>query len=307
MNICFIGLGSIAERHIKNLKDMLEDNVSIDVLRSGKGKSVTQNLLSLIDNIYFEDEDLKKQYDAIFITNPTAFHYETLKKYNMLSDAFFVEKPVFLNGKENLAIFQDIKKIYYVACPLRYTKVIQYLKKHVDFSTIHSMRCISSSYLPEWRPGTDYRKSYSAIKDMGGGVSIDLIHEWDFLCYLTGKPDKGYNLISKKSSLELNTDDIAIYIAEYADKTVELHLDYFGRHPIRRIELFGEEDTISADLIAQEISYLKNGKVVNLWENRNDYHKRELACFLKMVNRESDCTHGLNEACEMLRLAKGEI
>ena len=39
MNICFIGLGSIAERHIKNLKDMLEDNVSIDVLRSGKGKS----------------------------------------------------------------------------------------------------------------------------------------------------------------------------------------------------------------------------------------------------------------------------
>ena len=125
MNICFIGLGSIAERHIKNLKDMLEDNVSIDVLRSGKGRSVTQNLLSLIDNIYFEDEDLKKQYDAIFITNPTAFHYETLKKYNMLSDAFFVEKPVFLNGKENLAIFQDIKKIYYVACPLRYTKVIQ--------------------------------------------------------------------------------------------------------------------------------------------------------------------------------------
>ena len=54
MNICFIGLGSIAERHIKNLKDMLEDNVSIDVLRSGKGKSVTQNLLSLIDNIIKE-------------------------------------------------------------------------------------------------------------------------------------------------------------------------------------------------------------------------------------------------------------
>ena len=66
---------------------------------------------------------------------------------------------------------------YYVACPLRYNAVIQYIKDNIDLQDVISVRSISSSYLPDWRPGVDYRKTYSAKKELGGGVSIDLIHE----------------------------------------------------------------------------------------------------------------------------------
>ena len=58
---------------------------------------------------------------------------------------------------------------------------------------VYSARVLCSSYLPGWRPGVDYRTVYSAHKDMGGGVTIDLIHEWDYLVELFGKPEKMYN------------------------------------------------------------------------------------------------------------------
>ena len=44
--------------------------------------------------------------------------------------------------------------------------------------------------------------TYSAHKDMGGGVSIDLIHEWDYLTYLFGMPSEIYSILDKVSDLE---------------------------------------------------------------------------------------------------------
>lgn len=40
MKLCFVGLGSIASRHIKNIRKILpEHEWSLDVLRSGRGEN----------------------------------------------------------------------------------------------------------------------------------------------------------------------------------------------------------------------------------------------------------------------------
>ncbi len=305
VNVCFVGLGSIAGRHIHNLKELLGEDVEIDAVRSGRGKKLSPELEENLSGIYYSPGEAKDRYDAVFITNPTGMHYDTLQSFLPKSDCFFIEKPVFQSGTEDLTPFRKENKIYYVACPLRYTNVIQYLKKNIDFSEVYSMRCISSSYLPDWRPGTDYRKTYSAHKAMGGGVSIDLIHEWDYIHYLTGSPEKVKSLILRKSDLEIDSDDLAIYIAEYADKAVELHLDYLGRKPIRKLELFMREDTICADLISQKIEWLCEGKVLDLAQERNDFQKKELMHFLDIISGRAECDNGLEEACSILRITKG--
>lgn len=307
MRVLFIGLGSIAKRHIYNLKELLGREIHITVLRSGKGTALSNELSDCIDQICYDAGELSSCYNAVFITNPTSEHYGTLLKYHLLSKYFFIEKPVFMTGNENIEVFQDDGNIYYVACPLRYTNIVQYLKKNIDFSLVYSVRCISSSYLPDWRAGADYRTTYSARKDMGGGVSIDLIHEWDYLCYLMGFPRSVKSIIGKKSDLEINSDDVAIYIADYSDKVVELHLDYFGRFAIRRIELFTKNDTIVADLIHQRIEWMNTGKKIEMDQERDEYQKRELTYFLDLIKGQCECDNTLPEAFRVLRLAKGKL
>ncbi len=307
MKICLIGLGSIARRHIANLRKLLGNQVSITVLRSGKGSAADEETARQIDRVCQEESQLEQRYDAIFITNPTSLHYETLLRAIKRSSFFFIEKPVFVTGREELAPFLNQGNTYYVACPLRYCNVILYLKSHIDFSSVYSIRCTASSYLPHWRPGTDYRQSYSARRDMGGGVAIDLIHEWDYLYDLIGSPLEVKSLIKKKSTLELDSDDIAVYIADYPDKVAEIHLDYFGRKEIRRIELFGREDTITADLIRQEIFWEKEGKRIDLAQERNEYQKRELSHFLDIMSGTCRSDNDLEAACRVLRIAGGSI
>ncbi len=307
MKICFIGLGSIASRHIRNLKALYGDEAEITVLRSGIGKDIDPALAGVISQVCVDRKELSSKFNAVFITNPTAQHYDSLLESVDLSDAFFVEKPVFLTGREDLTrLTKGGHKKFYVACPLRYSGVIQYLKREVDFSEVYSVRCISSSYLPDWRPGTDYRRCYSAERKMGGGVALDLIHEWDYLRYLLGDPSNVFCKLAKKSDLEINAEDIAVYIAEYADKLVELHLDYFGRKPQRSIELYTKEDTIRADLIQGRIDYLVNGRSVDLHEDRDDYQKRELEHFVDIMRGKTVSDNDLSMACETLRIARGE-
>lgn len=305
MKVLLIGLGSIAGRHIQNLKEILGDGVSITVLRSGYGSAAKPEIVSQTDVVCYDEESLDSRYDAVFITNPASLHYDTLRKYQRLSDCFFIEKPVFMTGNEDLGPFRNDQKIYYTACPLRYCGVIQYLKSHIDFSAVYSMRCISSSYLPDWRPQTDYRRSYSAHRDMGGGVSIDLIHEWDYIQYLAGPPQTVKSLIRKKSGLETDSDDIAVYIAEYEDKLVEIHLDYFGRRTIRRLELFMRDDTVVADLLNQKIEWLREGRQIAFSSERDDYQKQELIHFLDMINGTCGPDSSLEDACRILRTARG--
>ena len=82
MKICFMGLGSIAGRHIRNLQSLFPGELQIDVVRSGKGKPMEENLASFIHQVYDDYERIAEDYDVVFITNPTRLHYETLQRMN---------------------------------------------------------------------------------------------------------------------------------------------------------------------------------------------------------------------------------
>lgn len=309
LKVCFVGIGSIARRHIKNLCEICDERnilLTVDALRR---KNSAKEEIEFA-NVYTSEEQLPDDYDVVFITNPTDFHMDILNSLHNKAKHFFIEKPITSVKKmHQIESFKSREEsVYYIACPMRYTLVLQYLKENINPDDVIAIRCICSSYLPEWRPGTDYRQSYSANKELGGGVSIDLIHEWDYLKYLFGMPKNVLYVSGKASQLELNCEDYATYIATYKDdKVLELHLDYFGRESIREIMLFTAEDTIVGDMINNKVSYLKEGRTIEFDEERDDYQKAELTFFLDIIEGKVENTNDILEAYNTLKLTQGEI
>lgn len=311
--IAFVGLGSIATRHLKNVYTYLVlqgDGCTVDLYRSSLGRPLTEELKPLVNSTYLYEDEIpaERKYDVVFVTNPTSMHYETVERFAAHTDSFFIEKPVFDSTEVDENIFKLIeRKPSYVACPLRYNPVLQYVKEHVDLSKVISARAISSSYLPDWRPGQDYRKTYSAHKDLGGGVSIDLIHEWDYLTWLFGMPTECHQMINKVSNLEIDSDDLAIYIGKNEKTTFELHLDYFGRQTQRTLDLFTADDTIHCDLIAGTVSFLKKGEIIKLESERNAFQMAEIAHFFEIIIKKTINDSTPEHAYEVLKIAKGEF
>lgn len=307
-NIAFVGLGSIAKRHIKNVCDYISSSgntYTIDLYRSNLERPVAEEIQSLVSASYLYAGDVQKVYDMVFITNPTSLHLEAAVKFRPHTKALFIEKPVFDGFDVDASIVQLLDEIpSYVACPLHYNPVLQYVKQNIDLSKVISVRAMSSSYLPDWRPGQDYRQTYSAHADLGGGVDIDLIHEWDYLTWLFGMPNICQAVVGKFSALEIDSNDTALYVAKNDLMTFELHLDYFGRKTQRTLDIFTQNDTIQCDLIAGTITYLKEGKTINVNAERNAFQMAEIKHFFNIaegrIENDSNVEHGV----KVLKLTK---
>lgn len=261
MKFLFVGLGSISAKHIKDLASVASERncvCEITVLRRAISNIPDDLLAYNIKQITELDETI---YDAAFVTNPTNLHYNVLKQLKDKTKFYFIEKPIFESTKYDWAELGISENNAYVACPMRHSATYKKLKEIADNNRIFNARIICSSYLPEWRPNIDYRKNYSAIKALGGGVTLDLIHEIDYMIGLFGKPEQVMNIHGKFSDLEIDSDDLSVYIAKYNDKICEVHLDYFGRNYQRKCELFTSQGTYTADFKAEAIG-LPDGSVV---------------------------------------------
>jgi predicted dehydrogenase len=309
--IAMIGLGSIGERHLKNIDKVLGDRgieYTIDLIRRKSSSKIQKSAEKLVTTVFTETDNIPDDYDVLFITNPTHLHLDTIKKFGPRSRNIFIEKPVFEDANVDVTdLYLDESGIYYVACPLRYTEVLQYIKNNVDLKTVHSARAVCSSYLPDWRQGTDYRKSYSAHAEQGGGVSIDLIHEWDYMIYLFGLPNQVLNYRGKFSHLEIDSDDLSVYIAKYDNMLAEIHLDYFGRKPIRELQLITADETIVADIANSEIRFLNQNKVMRFDEDRNSYQIKEIENFFDIIDGKRRNENNIATALATLKIAKDGI
>ena len=311
LKIAFWGLGSIAKRHIRNLQNVLcarETAFEIDIYRHSV-KDINDSGIAKFIHETFLEKDLEgsgKLYDVIFIPNPTSLHYETVKICANYCKHMFIEKPVFDDISYSIELL-GLKEssVYYVACPLRYSSVLQYVKSNINLEKVFSVRAVCSSYLPEWRPGQDYRDTYSAHKSLGGGVNIDLIHEWDYLTWMFGSPEKVIYSGGKFSNLDIDSDDLATYIGVYKDKLVEVHLDYFGRKTQRELYLYMPDDTVRVDLVNSVVEYMNTGKIINLCEERDAFQRRELEHFLDIINDKCPNDSSIIHALGVMKIAMG--
>ncbi len=308
MKVCFIGLGSIGTRHCLNLDRICRERgipLEIHAVRSSD-RPLRESLAGMNIRGLRSFGEMDDQYDMIYVTNPTSLHYETLMRTGEKSRLFFIEKPVFDREEEDQAALPLAKDaVCYVAAPLRYTQVIAAARAFVKDHPIFCARAISSSYLPDWRPGQDYRQTYSAHKNQGGGVGIDLIHEWDYLTMLFGFPESVESMTGQFSDLEIDSEDLAVYIARYPKFLAEVHLDYFGRETRRELELYTKDGCWHFD-IAHSRVVSPTGEVQQFREEPNDKYLRETEYFLSLAEKDHRPSENtIRHACQVLRITKG--
>lgn len=187
-------------------------------------------------------------YDYIVIASETYKHFEQLEylEKNVSNKLIFCEKPLFETDKK-LTITKNSLFIGYV---LRFHPLMEKLKGFLENEKILSAIIHCGQYLPTWREKVDYRTSYSASKDQGGGVLLDLSHEIDYAQWLFGKMIDIQSYQLKISDLEIDSDDLVTLIAKTQKGViVTLSIDYISKITHRKMIINTLENTYELDFV----------------------------------------------------------
>jgi predicted dehydrogenase len=221
----------------------------------------------------------------------------------------FIEKPVLnsLQNSDQIKKELEINKTRtYVACNLRFHPAIIFLKEFLkkDNSIINEVNIYCGSYLPEWRRGVDYKKNYSANKDLGGGVQLDLIHELDYCTWLFGFPIKSESIKRSVSSLQIDSYDFAQFSLFYPNFLANITLNYFRRDSKREIEVVTSINTIVVDLINNTVMEKINKRF--LFQEQFDIYKTyelQMKYFIEALNSDVEFINDFNYSVKVLKIA----
>lgn len=295
MRFLILGCGSIGTRHIKNLKQ-ISKNCEIDVYDSNR------NLLDKVSN-QLNVNSLDKtdftsiHYDCVFICTPPVFHINLASQAIQSGLNVFIEKPLSSNSKGISTLLSLSRKnnvLVFVGYNLRFHKAISIIKKIIDSKKygkpIHSS-AFFGSFLIDWRPEQDYRKSYTAVNVLGGGIIHDASHELDYMKFLFGVPIYVQSHYIKTNMLKTDTEALADIILEFKNNLLAtIHLDYLRRDYNRSLEVMFESGTISWSFQENKIiiydakTQMKKKIVIN--ESVNTMYVNELKHIIKCLKEK---------------------
>lgn len=300
MKIVFFGLGSIGNRHAKILSEKYD--YELLAFRTNKGKG--HNDLG-IQEVQTWDEIDQLNPDIAFITNPTFKHIESAIKCAKRGMKLFIEKPIGSSKVGLNELIEEVKKrklVTYIAYNLRFHPVIEELKKYLEGKEILNVKIHTSSFLPEWR-SDNHLESYSASKEKGGGVILDLSHEFDYIEYLFGEIKNIDGHFDKVSNVTKDAEDVLDAAITTNSTSINLHLDIFSRKSERTIKINCKEESIKVDLINATIEIEKKGiKSVEKYDSDKEVsYKKQLEYFFsnidndKMMNNISEASALFNK------------
>jgi len=301
MKILIVGLGSIGKKHIKAIRTVNPD-VEIFALRSKKDSEKYSN----VTNIFNLDFIASIAIDFAIISNPTSEHKRTISELIEYGFPLFIEKPIYssLNIKDEIISINSKKISTYVACNLRFFDCLKFIKEKLTFAhnkRLNEVNVYCGSYLPDWRPNVDFRKIYSAIPELGGGVHIDLIHELDYVYWLFGKPNAVKRNFRSQSSLSVSSFDYANYLLDYNSFCTCIVLNYYRRDSKRSLELVFENETWNIDLLKNQITC--NDKIIFSSEQRiSDTYQIQMAYFIDCINKKKNTFNTISDGFEILKI-----
>lgn len=311
-----MGYGSIGKRHIQNLSNYSD----IEIIVCTKRKQdifLKKNKCKVIKSL---KKSISENPDFAIISNVTSLHIETAIELANAGIHFLIEKPLSHNQngvKKLLNVIKTKKLITLIGCHLRFHPCIIKIKEIIEKKKIGKVLAVqaqNSSYLPDWHPYENYKESYAAKKELGGGVVLTSIHELDYLYWLFGKINDVFSISDKSGDLELSCDDMSSSLLKFKAGIVgEVHLDFFQKTIIRQCNIIGTKGIISCNINLNRIKLYN--PITKKWSVQlelknydiNEVYKRELDHFIKCVKNNKKSINDVGEGINVLKIALSVI
>ncbi|MBU1036486.1 Gfo/Idh/MocA family oxidoreductase [Patescibacteria group bacterium] len=318
MKFLICGLGSIGQRHYKNLKKLGFNDILVYRTKKGSNQNFINNFEKKFKPqvFYNLNEALAKKPKAVLITNPTSLHVPLAIKAAKAGIHVFTEKPLSCNIKGVEKLISEIKKhklVGYVGYNFRFHPLLKQMKKWVEAGKIGkvlSAQAEIGEYLPDWHPWENYQKTYAARKDLDGGVVLTQSHDLDYLYWFFGKAKYIASVGGKKSDLKINVDDLVKIIIEFKSGIITaVHMDYLKRPPKRQFEILGTKGRIIWNYEEKKLTFISLQKGVKpliikepLNFERNSMFIKELKHFIKCLRGKEKPLVDLSQGKEVLKI-----
>jgi len=323
MNILIIGLGSIGQRHLRNLK-LIESKSNFYAIKSNRKKSTP--LLNNLNQVL--KGDIKKKYlltyfnsiseiyknnikiDCAFVCTPSSKHISQVIELLNYNIHCFIEKPLGSSSKQLSELESLLKKkkklITMMGFQLRFNPLIEYLnnviKKKSPIGKLISANIHHGENIKDFHPYEDYKITYAANKKLGGGVILTQIHEIDYFLHLFSeyKITNTTYISSKVSDLDIDVEDIfsSNFLLKKNKNNMfcSINLNYFERPKKRKFYLIGNNGSLVACFNTQKIHIIKNGKEKILKFNfkKNDIFIKEIKFFISKVRSKKIISKSLS-------------
>ena len=325
MKFLIAGLGSIGRRHFRNLMDLGEKDIVL--LRTRKGTLPDDELAGYPVETDLQEALQKHKPDAVIVANPTSMHLDVAIPAAEAGCHILLEKPV-SHSLERLDVLQKAaeksgSKIL-VGFQFRYHPTLNKARNLIQSNALGKILTVHAhwgEYLPQWHPWEDYRQSYAARADLGGGVIVTLTHPLDYLRYLLGDVESLWSFNGHISPLEIDVEDVAEVGLKFRNGAVGgVHVNYFQRPPIHHLEIVGTNGTLRWDnadgilrfynLLASFGSYSENppAPVTESFSPPEGFERNQLFVaqtrhFIEIVRGEKEPICSLEDGVQALRLA----
>ncbi len=274
MKCLVVGAGSIGRRHLRNLHTLQFGSLSVCEPDAAARDAVAREFG--IKGYATLDDALAAGPDAVFVCTPTHHHLPIARAALQADAHLFIEKPLAasLAGVDELAAAaQARRRIVLVGCNMRFHPGVARLRTALDQAALKRPLLFQARFghfLPNWRPGADYRLSYSARRESGGGIMLEGVHEFDYLRWLGGEVTGVAGHAAHVSGLEIDGEDWAVVLLRFESGAVgQIHLDYLSSLKLRGCEVVGEEGVL------RWTSEGKNPEVVRVCLDAGPGGKRE--------------------------------
>lgn len=308
MRILIAGLGAIGQRHARNLRALLGDDLDLLAYRRRRLPHLITESLQRDDSCDVEmalgvrsfddlDRALDERPDAVFVCSPSSHHLEVAQRAADAGCHLFIEKPVShtLDGLPHLAVTVAQKGLVaLVGCQWRFHPLVRQLREGIDgglFGAIVNGTIDYAEYLPDWHPYEDYRTSYAARAALGGGVVLTQIHDYDLAWWLFGRPVRVTASGGHLSDLEIDVEDTVDAWLQGGRVDVHVRQTFASRDRRRVISLAIPGKTVHVDLLNVP-GYERNQMFVD-----------EVRHFVACVRGEEQAATPLSDGIDVLRVA----